>query len=283
MVIFHSGAFLPPTPYNLKPFFMDPELQHPHTMHHAKNFFDVIPSKQAFWLGFVTAILSIGTIGFILLGSAVMRGDADGFAGLLADSNDDAGDDTADAAAADALPTTVTGVPVVTDSDHIRGDENAPVTIIEYSDFECPYCERFHPTMLEVMKNYDGKVRWVYRYFPLSFHPNAKPAALAAECAADQGKFWEFADQLFENRTSLGTDLYTKIATDLGLNLSTFNDCVTSEKYADLIEAEAQAGAAAGVSGTPGSFVIDKDGNAIPIKGALPYDSIAAAIDASLK
>ncbi|MBI5794650.1 DsbA family protein [Candidatus Uhrbacteria bacterium] len=263
---------------------MDIEQQHPHTIHHAKNFFDVIPSKQAFWLGFGTAILSIGTLGFILLGSCLLKGNCstNGFT-LQAGKDTNTADSAGANPAADAVPTTVTGVPVVTDTDHIRGDKNAPVTIIEYSDFECPYCERFHPIMQEIVKNYDGEVRWVYRYFPLSFHPNAKPAALAAECASDQGKFWEFADKLFENRTSLGTELYTKIATDLGLNLGTFNDCITSEKYADLIEAESQSGAAAGVTGTPGSFVIDKDGNAIPIKGALPYDSVAAAIDASLK
>ncbi len=256
--------------------------QHPHTTHHTKNFFEMIPSKQAFWLGFVTAILSLGTVGFILLGSCVLNGEcsANGFA-LINDDNEDAA--AANIIAADTLPATVTGVPVVTADDHIRGDENAPVTIIEYSDFECPYCERFHPTMLEVMEKYDGKVRWVFRHFPLSFHPNAKPAALAAECAADQGKFWEFADKLFENRETLGDDLYTKLATDLGLNVATFGDCYTSGKYSDKIDSQASEGAAAGVSGTPGSFVIDSDGNAIPIKGALPFASVAAAIDSALE
>ena len=161
--------------------------QHPHTTHHTKNFFEMIPSKQAFWLGFVTAILSLGTVGFIILGSCVLGGNcsASGFA--LTDTND-AADDAGGAALADALPATVTGVPIVTADDHVRGDKNAPVTIIEYSDFECPYCERFHPTMLEVMEKYDGKVRWIFRHFPLSFHPNAKPAAMAAECAGEQGK-----------------------------------------------------------------------------------------------
>lgn len=242
----------------------------------------MIPSKQAFWLGFVTAILSIGTVGFILLGSCVLNGDCsvEGFA--LSDSADDDSAPT-DAALADAVPSTVTGVPVVTADDYIRGDENAPVTIIEYSDFECPYCERFHPTMLEVMEKYDGKVRWIFRHFPLSFHPNAKPAALAAECAGEQGKFWEFADKLFENRETLGDDLYTKLATDLGLNIATFGDCYTSEKYSDKIDSQAQGGGAAGVSGTPGTFVIDSDGNAIPIKGALPFASVAAAIDSALE
>lgn len=256
--------------------------QHPHTTHHTKNFFEMIPSKQAFWLGFVTAILSIGTVGFILLGSCVLNGNCSA-EDLSFRGDEDSVAAPANVALADALPSTVTGVPVVTADDHIRGDENAPVTIIEYSDFECPYCERFHPTMLEVMEKYDGKVRWIFRHFPLSFHPNAEPAALAAECAGEQDKFWEFADKLFENRDSLGDDLYTKLATDLGLNLGTFNECYTTEKYKDKIASQAQEGGAAGVSGTPGSFVIDGDGNAIPIKGALPFASVAAAIDSALE
>lgn len=255
---------------------------HPHATHHAKNLFDALPSKQAFWLGFIAAILSIGTLGFIILGSCVLRGECG--ANALAFKNEQA--DTAPvikAAAADIAPAAATGVPVVSDADHIRGDQNAPVTIIEYSDFECPYCERFHPTMQQVMTNYDGKVRWIFRHFPLSFHPNAEPAALAAECAAEQGKFWEYGDALFANRASLGDELYTKLATDLGLNAGQFKECFDSDKYLDKIRTQAQEGAAAGVSGTPGSFVIDQDGNAIPIKGALPYESVAAAIDSALE
>ncbi len=248
-----------------------------------KNFFDALPSKQAFWLGFVTAILALGTLGFILLGSCVLGGDCAVDAFAVADNDDSDTTAPAAAAAVAAVPTpTPTGVPTVTEADHIRGDKNAPVTIIEYSDFECPYCERFHPTMLQVMDEYKGQVRWVLRHFPLSFHPNANEAALASECAAEQGKFWEMGDKLFENRTALGDELYATLASDLGLNTADFDDCMANEEYADKIEAQAQAGAAAGVSGTPGSFVIDKDGNAIPIKGALPFSSVAAAIDSVL-
>ncbi|MBI4437381.1 thioredoxin domain-containing protein [Candidatus Uhrbacteria bacterium] len=255
---------------------------HPHEHPHAKTFFDVLPSRQAFWLGFVAAILTLGTLGFVVLGSCLLNGNcsADGLAVV---SGDEKAAAPVKAAAADAQPAAATGVPVVTADDHIRGDVNAPVTIIEYSDFECPYCQRFHPTMQQVMAAYEGKVRWVLRSFPLSFHPNATPAALAAECAAEQGKYWEFADKLFENRDTLGDALYTQLATDLGLNVSSFSDCYTSEKYADKIQTQAQEGAAAGVSGTPGSFVIDADGNATPIKGALPFESVAAAIDAALE
>ena len=247
-----------------------------------KSFFDALPSKQAFWLGFVTAILALGTLGFILLGSCVLGGDCSVEAFAVAD-NDDSGVAAEVAAAAAAVPApTATGVPAVTDADHIRGNEDAPITIIEYSDFQCPYCSRFHPTMLQVMDEYSDSVRWVFRHFPLSFHPEATPSANAAECASEQGKFWEYGDALFENQPSLGDTFYAQLAADLGLNTTQWQDCYDSEKYNDVIEAQAQAGGAAGVSGTPGSFVIDPDGNAIPIKGALPFSSVAAAIDSVL-
>lgn len=245
-----------------------------------KSFFDALHPKQSFWLGFVTAILCLGTLGFVLLGSCILGGDCS-VEGLAAESDSDSV--VAAPTQAAAVPTpTATGVPAVTEADHIRGDVNAPITIIEYSDFECPFCSRFHPTMLQVMEEYPDDVRWVLRHFPLSFHPQATPAANAAECAGEQGKFWEYGDALFANQSSLGDTYYAQLAADLGLNTPQWQNCYDSEKYNDVIEAQAQSGAAAGVSGTPGSFVIDKDGNAIPIKGALPFSSVAAAIDSVL-
>lgn len=246
----------------------------------SKSFFDALQSRQAFWLGFVTAILAIGTLGFILLGSCVLGGDCS-VDGLSLGSSAD-GANVAAAQAEQVPEPTATGVPAVTEDDHIRGNADAAITIIEYSDFQCPYCSRFHPTMQQVMEEYTDSVRWVFRHFPLSFHPEATPAAIASECAAEQGKFWEYADELFANQSGLGSEFYVTLASDLGLNTANFNACLQNEKYADKVEAQAQAGGAAGVSGTPGSFVIDADGNAIPIKGALPFSSVAAAIDSVL-
>ncbi|PJA45061.1 hypothetical protein CO174_05255, partial [Candidatus Uhrbacteria bacterium CG_4_9_14_3_um_filter_50_9] len=243
-----------------------------HQPHQTKSLFDVLPSKQSFWLGFGTAILSIGTLGFVVLGSCMLGGDCS--VGTLAVADraevEEGSDDGAAAAAAAAAVAAVPSgtIPVVTEADHIRGDVNAPITIIEYSDYECPYCERFHPTMLQVMEEYDGQVRWVMRDFPLSFHPNAEDASAAAECAGDQGKYWEMGDALFENRATLGEDLYLELATELGLNITTFTECYEGDEVRAEIQAEAAAGAKAGVTGTPGSFIIDADGNATPIKGA---------------
>lgn len=250
----------------------------------SKNFFDILPSKQAFWLGFATAILSIGTLGFVLLGSCVLQGDCavDGLAVAQEDKDDDSGNAAAVAAAvADAEPETLPSgtVPAVSDADYIYGDEDAEITLIEYSDFECPYCERFHPTAKQVVEEYEGKVRWVFRHFPLSFHPNAEDAAVASECAGQQGKFYEYGDELFNNRASLNEDLYFELAADLGLNATDFTTCYEGDEARDKVRAQATDGASAGVTGTPGSFLVDQDGNAVPLKGALPFASIAAAVD----
>jgi protein-disulfide isomerase len=249
----------------------------------SQSFFDLLNGRSAFWLGFVTAILALGTLGFILLGSVVLKGGS--FEGLTrTDNSADALNDDLAIADAGAVPSPEpTSVPVVSDDDHIRGNKDAEITIIEYSDFECPFCGNFHPTMQQVMTNYEGKVRWIYRHFPLSFHPSALPAANAAECASEQGKFWEYADQLFVNQANLSDSFYKQLATQQGLNVSKWENCYKTNKYNSKIELQSQEGANAGVSGTPGSFIIDKNGNAIPIKGALPYSSVSAAIDQLLK
>jgi len=242
------------------------------------SFFDSLPSKTSFWVGFITAILVLGTLGFILLGNCVLKGSCS--LGLSANSGDVAADTNTDLVVADdGTEPTPEAVPIVSDDDHVRGDKNAPITVIEYSDFECPFCGSFHPTMQQVMTDYNGKVRWVLRHYPLSFHPEALPAANAAECASEQNKFWEYADKLFENQESLSGDFYKQLATELGLNVSQWQTCFENSKYSDKIEAQYQGGVSAGVTGTPGSFIIDQDGNAIPIKGALPYSSVSSAID----
>jgi protein-disulfide isomerase len=242
------------------------------------SFLETVSPKHAFIGGFVTAILALGTIGFILLGNFVLNG-AD-LTGLAAK----AGTTPTAVAPTGAAPAPVPSgaVPVVTEDDYIRGDANAKITLIEYSDFECPFCSRFTPTVDQVLKDYAGKVRLVYRHFPLSFHPSAESAANASECAGEQGKFYEFHDLLFADQANLNVTSYKQYATQLGLNASQFNDCVDTNKYAQKVRDQASAGAAAGVTGTPGSFVVDENGTAIPIKGALPFESVKQIIDSIL-
>lgn len=171
-------------------------------------------------------------------------------------------------------------VVVSIDDDPMKGDVNAPVTIVEFSDFECPYCGVFYSqTLSELMENYvdTGKVRLVFRDFPLDIHANAKPASLAAECADDQGKFWEYHDALFEDQENLGDELYFEIAQELSLDETAFRDCYYTETHSAEIDADFQDGTSYGVSGTPAFFI-----NGKLISGAQPYTVFAQEIDAAL-
>jgi len=255
-----------------------------------KSLFDTMPPKTTFWIGFGTAILAIGTLGFIILGSCMLKGTCN--IAAAEDAADTA--PTAEAAGAAVVPTTTSGSTVaiskiapVDDEDHIRGDKDAAITIVEYSDFECPFCARFHPTLQGIVDDYAGKVRWIYRDFPLSFHEEAENASEAAECAGEQGKFWEYGDKLVENNGSLNEETYNKIATDLGLNASQFSACRSSDKFLEEIANDAKEGAAAGVTGTPGSLIYKTDAKgtdtAIVIKGAQSDSTVRAAIDSLLK
>lgn len=173
-------------------------------------------------------------------------------------------------------------------NDHIRGDKNAKVTLVEYSDFECPYCKVFHPTMQQVMKDYAGRVRWVYRDFPLdAIHPRARPAANAAECVAalsGNDAFWAYADKLFAGApAALADDQLKATAISLGIDGVKFSDCYSNKKYENNVNADAKDGQAGGITGTPGTIVIDAKGNQSLIPGALPYESVKQTIDAALK
>jgi len=166
----------------------------------------------------------------------------------------------------------------ITKDDHVRGDFNAPITLVEFSDFECPFCGRHYPTMNKILNDYKGKVRLVYKHFPLGFHPNARKAAEASECAGEQGKFWEYHDKIFENQSSgLSIEKFKQWAKDLGLNSNKFNDCLDSGKYAQKVQADYQEGSQKGVNGTPATFV-----NGQLVSGALPYESFKQIIDSLL-
>ncbi len=177
---------------------------------------------------------------------------------------------------------TVDKVKPVSDSDHIRGNKDAKVAIIEYSDLECPFCKSFHPTVNDVLKTYGDKVKLVYRHYPLSFHPSAQKAAEASECVAQLGgedKFWEFVDKIFESSSPLTIPSLAPFAAEVGVNQQAFQSCLDSDKYAQKVKDQFAEGSAAGVSGTPTSFIIDKDGKGEAIVGAQPKESLTAAID----
>jgi protein-disulfide isomerase len=159
-----------------------------------------------------------------------------------------------------------------------KGPATAPVTIVEFSDFQCPFCSRLTPTIAEVEKKYGDKVRIVFRQYPLPFHQNAQKAAEASLCAQDQGKFWEMHDAMFGNQAALGVDQLKAKAAELGMNADKFNKCVDSGEKAAAIQADQKAGSAAGVNGTPALFV-----NGRFINGAVPLDQITTVVDDELR
>ena len=180
----------------------------------------------------------------------------------------------------------------VTAEDHIRGDINAPVKIVEYSDTECPFCKKFHSIMQEVMDEYgkSGKVAWVYRHFPLDqLHSKARKEAEATECAAELGsndKFWEYLDRLMEvtpANNNLDPAELPKIAEYVGLDKNKFNECLASGRYAQKIEDHVQNAVATGGNGTPWSIVVAKNGKKYPLSGAQPYTSVKQLIDIALQ
>ncbi len=168
---------------------------------------------------------------------------------------------------------------------HVKGSDSAPVTIVEFSDLECPFCGRWYSDSYKQLKSEyidTGKVRLVYKHFPLSFHPQAKPAALAVECAAEQNKFWELHDKIFENQTQLSDASLKQWAKDLGMNETQFNSCLDAKKYESKVDQEFSQGSAAGVGGTPSFFIGKTNGAGTLVVGAQPYSVFKQAIEAAL-
>src|SRR3989338_575419 len=183
-------------------------------------------------------------------------------------------------------------VRAISEIDHIRGNINAPVKIVEYSDTECPFCKRFHLTMQQVMSEYgkNNKVAWIYRHSPIDpLHSKARKEAEATECANELGgseKFWAYLDRIYEvTPTNNGLDPkeLPNIALYVGLNVADFNTCLNSGKYAQRIEEDLQNANATGGGGTPWSIVIAKDGKKYSINGAQPYELVKQTIDSALK
>lgn len=254
-----------------------------------KEIFDQLSPKSALTVGLVGGILTLSTIGFIIMLSLVLTGkiNLSGKTDTPLANNQAAAPTPARAAPVAQAPTGE--FPKITNADHIRGDKNAPLAWVEYSDFECPYCKRFHPTMLRMIDEFKGKIKWIYRHYPLSFHANAQKEAEAAECANELGgndMFWSYTDKIFERTTTNGTGFalsaLTPLAKELGLNEAKFQQCLDSGKYAKHVTDEMNAGSAAGVEGTPASFLVGKNGQAQFISGALPYEQIKAVIEAEL-
>jgi len=190
-----------------------------------------------------------------------------------------AAQDTNQEAQAETQPEEVVRYDVPVDDDPSIGPEDAEITLIEFSDYQCPFCQRWHEQVFnQLREEYPDQIRFVYRDLPLtSLHPEAVPAALAANCANEQGSFWEYHDQLFSGNYALGAESYLQIANALGLDEAQFEECYSTEKYSDEVQADYQYAANLGIQSTPTFFL-----NGIPIVGAQPYEVFKQVIEMEL-
>ena len=190
-------------------------------------------------------------------------------------------------------PTAAQVFKVSIDDDPMKGDPDADVTVIEFSDFQCPFCSRFYTqTLSQLEENYidTGKINFVFRDLPLDrLHPNARPAHIAAECADEQGKFWDYHDILFEKQSQWqrlsSAELQTTLsqyASDLGLQTVDFESCLESEEIADEVNSDALAAASHGITGTPSFFIGNEEDGFVKLVGAQPFSAFQGIIDDKL-
>jgi protein-disulfide isomerase len=178
-------------------------------------------------------------------------------------------------------------LPVDAERDHISGNPDAPITLIEYSDFECPFCKRFHPTVEKLIENNQDKLRWVYRHFPLGFHnPGAQKQAEASECVAElkgNDAFWDFSDKIYTRTKSNGKGFPLKnlrpLAEEVGVNGDAFSKCLDSGKMTARVKEDIANGSLLGVSGTPAAFIINQKGETRFVAGALPLQKLQSLVD----
>jgi protein-disulfide isomerase len=159
-----------------------------------------------------------------------------------------------------------------------KGPADAPITIIEFSDFECPFCLKVQPTLKAIERRYPGKIRWAYKHLPLSFHKMAPPAAYAAMAAHQQGKFWQYSEQLWKRQEFLGDKLFTDIAAELKLDMKKFNADRASKNIQAMVQMDAQQADSIGARGTPYFLV-----NGTALSGALPESEFVRVIENALK
>jgi protein-disulfide isomerase len=227
--------------------------------------------KTTFYLGLFVGIAISSVLALVLVFGMMMSGRSMAGGNMVAQAPTPSGTVPTNTGDTMAPPA---GGPVreISDSDHVLGKKDAKVTVIEYSDFECPFCGQLEPSIQQMLAEFPNDVRLAYRHFPLSFHPNAQKAAEASECAAKLGgndAFWKMHKKLFENNQALGADLYARVAKEIGLNEGNFKKCLDSGEMAAKVNSDMASGNDAGVNGTPATFI-----NGKLVSGAVPYATL---------
>ena len=241
--------------------------------------FDGASPKLTFLFGFIAGVALTGIIGLAIVLPKVYSSSKTSTAAAATNTTN-----TAAAAA------TFSNVKAVTSADLMRGDKNAKLTLVEFSDLECPYCKTFHATMKQMLTDYAGKVNWVYRNFPLSFHANGQKEAEAQLCVGKLGgqtKEWDFIDKIYERTTSNGTGFALTalgpLAKEVGVDQTKFQSCLDSNEMAQTVKDQEADGTTGGVTGTPTTLIVDQNGKTLDgIPGAYPIDQAKAYIDKAL-
>lgn len=181
--------------------------------------------------------------------------------------------------------TEITGSGVeITENDHIFGPKDPDVYFIEYSDYRCGYCGLFHETIQEVLKEFEGKVAWVYRHTP--YQPGGKEAAVASECIAElvgEDAFWEFTDKVFKNQKELSPEWSKKTALELGAKEGEYDECISSGKFDELFASNTLDAQELGGNGTPYNVLVTREGGVVKFSGAQPLESVKMFINRALK
>lgn len=248
-------------------------------------------SQNPTWTGFLVGLLGGLAVSALFIGM-VIGYSFSGSAGMPSFGGQPVAVQPPAPPAAPPAPPAPTGKgpAAVTSRDHVRGNPKAKITVVEYSDFECPFCKRHAPTMDKLTELYKDDVNVVFRHFPLSFHQNAQKEAEASECVAElagNDGFWKFHDYVFDKTTSNGTgfplDQLVVAAKASGANEAKFKTCLDGGKYAKYVTDQEQEGIEAGVQGTPGNFVVNNSTKAFEtISGAVPVTSFQSIIDGML-
>ena len=264
-------------------------MSYQNVMNKEKGFFSNLSPKASFFLGLGGALVLFFVVGFFVLLGIVVS-DKNSTNSSNSNTAEVREDNDSVQKANQNIKNKQDSIKLapVTDKDWIRGRKDAKITLIEFSDTECPYCKKIHPTLKRIVEE-NPEVRWVYRHFPLvSLHPKAPKEAEALECAGELGgndAFWAYLDRLFEiTPANNGLDLneLPNIAKYVGLNENKFKECLDSGKYAKKVQDHYNQAVAAGGRGTPYSIIITPDGNKIPISGAVSYTQLKQLIDSLL-
>ncbi len=242
--------------------------------------FSKLSPKSSFLAGLGAALTLFFVVGFFVLLVMVLKDDKP-VAAVPADNG------APSAVAGDTAPKDINVEPI-SDQDWVKGSRDAKISIIEFSDLECPFCKQFHPALEKLVAEYPNDVKWAYRHFDTGLHSKLLKEAEAAECAGELGgndKFWEYIARIFEiSPTNNGLDPaeLPTIAQTVGLNQAKFNECLDSGKYASKVQKDTQAAQAAGAQGTPYSVILSGD-EKIPVGGAVPYEQLKSFVDSVLK